>query len=318
MRIGLQALLLWYVFGSAAGQAAEKTAEKAEMFSDAELVATYAQSPSKMLNVDGVPLHVRDEGKGPVLVLLNGHLGSLQMWDPWMPRLLEHFRVIRLDYPPYGLSGPAPEGNYSTERAVELLAKLADQLELQRFHVGGTSNGALVALFFAIEHPERVDRLVVSTLPAGRPPRRTPSAALTKAFEQSRELVPYQPRVFFEAFLHDIMANDTVIDDALIDRYWKLNNRQGARAWVDAYIQTQYTLWDTLDVREYYAQLRRPILLQWGADGVVLPRQIGEDVAALLGNAPVKLIQYSGAGHLPMIEQADATVTDAIAFLTEQ
>lgn len=151
-------------------------------FTDAELRAWYAPSPSKFVTVDGVPIHLRDEGRGPALILLNGHLGSLQMWDPWMTALRREFRVIRIDYAPYGLSGPDPSGRYDTPHSVELVLKLADQLGLKRFHVGGTSNGALVALFLAIEHPERVDRVVVSTLPASRPPARKPSPEMLAAF----------------------------------------------------------------------------------------------------------------------------------------
>ena len=162
-----------------AAQGAAAAAGPAASFkSDAQLKARYAQAPSKFVTVDGVPFHIRDEGRGPAFVLLNGHLGSLHMWDDWMPKLAREFRVIRLDYPPYGLSGPDPTGIYSTERAVQLLDKLADELGLKKFHIGGTSNGALVALFYAIDHPARIDRLVVSTLPAGRPPKRTPSRAL--------------------------------------------------------------------------------------------------------------------------------------------
>jgi pimeloyl-ACP methyl ester carboxylesterase len=284
-------------------------------YTDAELRAEYAGAPSQLVTVDGVPLHVRDEGRGPALMLLNGHLGSLQMWDAWMPALTKRFRVIRVDYPPYGLSGPIPSGDYSTRRAAALMLKLADRLGLQRFSVGGTSNGALTALFMGVEYPDRIERLVVSTLPASRPPPRTPSPELAAAAAEQKALAPYQTRRFFAAFLRDIVANDAIVTDDLIDRYWKLNNRAGAKAWVDTYIQDQYRLWDTLDVREYYARLKRPMLLQWGADGVVLPEYVGYDVAALLPNAPVTLVQYRGAGHLPMLEQPEATVRDAIAFL---
>ena len=306
-----------FLFGLliALGSSATSAADSARLIDSATLEARYASPPSKFLMVDGVRLHVRDEGRGPALMLLNGHLGSLQMWDPWIPELTRHFRVIRLDYPPYGLSGPDPSGVYSTERAVQLVGKLADQLGLKRFHIGGTSNGAMVALFFAIEHPDRVDRLVVSTLPAGRPPARQPSAAMKAAAQQLREQAPYQPREFWQAFLDDITANDSVVTPELVTRYHDLNNREGAKAWVDAYIQTQYRVWDTLDVPQYYGRLTRPILLQWGADGVVLPEAIGGQVAALLKGAPVTLRQYRGAGHLPMIEQPTATVRDAIEFL---
>lgn len=287
------------------------------LFDDASLRARWAGAPSRFVVVDGVPIHLRDEGQGPALLLLNGHLGSLQMWDDWVPDLTRHFRVIRIDYAPYGLSGPDPTGDYSTRRSVELVGKLTDQLGLQRFHVGGTSNGALVALFYAIEHPERVDRVVVSTLPAGRPPRRTPSPALLAAFDEVRRAAPFQPRAFWQAFLEDITANDAVVTPALVDRYFELNNRVGAKAWVDAYIQTQYRLWDTLDVKAHYARLTRPILLQWGGDGVVLPEAVGGDVAALFTQAPVTLKVYRGAGHLPMIEVPRESVRDAIDFLRQ-
>jgi pimeloyl-ACP methyl ester carboxylesterase len=311
---------------TAAGAASAPTPPAGDrLFSDSELEAQYATPPSRFVTVDGVRIHLRDEGPRdaspsgksdrPPLILLNGHLGSLQMWDPWMPTLTQRFRVIRIDYAPYGLSGPIPSGRYSTREAADRVVALANQLGLRRFHLGGTSNGALVALFTAIEHPDRVDRLVVSTLPAGRPPPRQPSPEFAAVAPELRRLAPVQPRAFFAAFLRDIIANDAVIDDALIDRYWKLNNRAGAKAWVDAYIQDQYRLWDTLDVKAYYARLARPMLIQWGADGVVLPRRIGDEVAALFRPGVAELRQYANAGHLPMIEQPAATVADAIAFL---
>jgi pimeloyl-ACP methyl ester carboxylesterase len=296
---------------------AASAAEAPAFLDDTRLRARWAAAPSRFVTVDGVPIHLRDEGSGPALLLLNGHLGSLHMWDDWVPELTRHFRVIRIDYAPYGLSGPDPSGDYSTRRSVELVGKLADQLGLQRFHVGGTSNGALVALFYAIEHPERVDRVVVSTLPAGRPPRRTPSPAMVAAMAELRRTAPFQPRAFWQAFLEDITANDAVVTPALVDRYFELNNRAGAKAWVDAYIQTQYRLWDTLDVKAHYARLSRPILLQWGGDGVVLPEAIGGDVAALFTQAPVTLKVYRGAGHLPMIEVPRESVGDAIDFLRQ-
>ena len=285
------------------------------LIDDATLRARYATAPSRFVTVDGVSIHLRDEGSGPVLLLLNGHLGSLHMWDDWVPELARHFRVIRIDYPPYGLSGPDPTNDYSTRRAIDLVLKLADILGIERFHIGGTSNGAMVALFFAVEHPSRVDKLVLSTLPAGRPPPRQSSAAMLQAVKAVREQAPYQPREFWQAFLEDIVVNDAVITPALVDRYHDLNNRTGAKAWVDAYIQTQYHVWDSLDVPAYYARLTRPTLLQWGVDGVVLPGAVGRQVAALLVNAPLTYREYSNAGHLPMIEQPVATVRDAIRFL---
>lgn len=95
-----------------------------------------AQPPSRFLEIDGVPIHLRNEGADPPLLLINGRLGSLHMWDPWMPALARRFRVIRMDYPPTGLSGFDPSGKARSARVVELVGKLADELGLKRFHIG--------------------------------------------------------------------------------------------------------------------------------------------------------------------------------------
>ena len=257
------------------------------------LTAKYAPAPSQFITIDGVPLHVRDEGNTDSalapLILLNGHLGNLRMWDGWVAALKPHMRVIRFDFPPYGLSGPDPTGVYSTDRAVVLLGGLMDHLGLQVVNFGGTSNGALVATIYAIRNPTRVGKLVVSTLPNGRPPKR--------------------------AFLRDVFAKPDRTTDELIAQYADINNRAGAKAWVDAYIQTQYKLWDTTDVPTLFAQLTTPTLLQWGDGGRVLPPFVGDLVRDQLKNAPLAMKRYAEAGHMPMLELPDQSAADALAFL---
>ena len=150
-----------------------------------DLKVKYASAPSQFIVVDGVPLHIRDEGNKdstlPPLILLNGHLGNLRMWDGWVPILAPHMRLIRMDFPPYGLSGPDPSGVYSTDRAITLLDGLISTLGLTKVNLGGTSNGALVVTIYAIRNPDRVGKLVVSTLPNGRPPKRTSAPKMMQA-----------------------------------------------------------------------------------------------------------------------------------------
>jgi pimeloyl-ACP methyl ester carboxylesterase len=284
-----------------------------------DLKTTYAGPPSQFVTVDGVPFHLRDEGNKesdlPPLLLLNGHLGSLHMWEGWLPILGPQMRVIRLDYPPYGLSGPDPTGDYSTERSVNLLGKLLDQLGIARVNLGGTSNGALVAAIYAIRNPGRVNKLVVSTLPNGRPPKRTPAPDLIDAAKINRWLAPYQTEAFFRAFLRDVFAKPERVTEVLIRQYAEINNRKGGLAMVNAYIQTQYTLWDTTDVPALFAQLTTPTLLQWGDGGKVLPPFVGDIVGDQLKNAQLEVARYPDAGHMPMLELPEQTAKDALAFL---
>lgn len=285
-----------------------------------QLRAKYAQAPSQFVSVDGVPLHIRDEGQTvddnlPPFILINGHLGNLHMWDGWMPTLLPRMRVIRIDYPPYGLSGPDPTGDYSTERALKLLGGLMDQLGLAKVSLGGTSNGALVATIYAIRNPGRVHKLVVSTLPNGRPPKREPSPAMVQASQFNRWLAPYQTESFYRAFFRDVFAKPEPATEALVRQYMDINNRAGAVDWVNAYIQTQYKLWDTTDVDALFAGLTTPTLLQWGDGGRVLPPFVGDIVLGQLKNAPVEMKRYPDAGHMPMLELPEQTAADALAFL---
>ena len=73
---------------------------------DAELRARYALPQSRFVTLDGQQIHYVDEGRGRVVLLLQGSDGSLRMWEDWARILRTDYRVIRFDRPPMGLSSP--------------------------------------------------------------------------------------------------------------------------------------------------------------------------------------------------------------------
>jgi 3-oxoadipate enol-lactonase len=119
-----------------------------------------------------VEVHAVEDGRpdGPVVVLSNSLGTTLDMWDPQLPSLARHFRVIRYDHRGHGGS-PAPPGPYGMgDLAGDLLA-LLDRLGIERAHVCGASLGGQVAMWIAAKAPDRVDRLVLCcTSPAFGPP----------------------------------------------------------------------------------------------------------------------------------------------------
>src|SRR6187397_398902 len=78
----------------------------------AEVEARWARPPSKFVDVDGLRVHVRDRGKGPVVVLVHGSNSSLFTWEGWARALETDHRVITLDLPGHGLTGPHPRARY--------------------------------------------------------------------------------------------------------------------------------------------------------------------------------------------------------------
>jgi len=101
-------------------------------------------------------LYYESIGSGAPLVLLNGGLLDHRMWDDQFDEFAKHFRVIRYDMQTTGLS--INLGAYSHS---EDLRDLLNYLEIETAHLAGLSGGARAAIDFALDHPARVEGLVL-------------------------------------------------------------------------------------------------------------------------------------------------------------
>ncbi len=196
--------------------------------SDEVLRERYANDGSQFITIDGVPLRYKDEGSGPPVILIHGAFGNLNMWNAWTEALKADYRVIRIDNPPEGLSGPDPSGQHGHDRSGELIAMLADELGLEEFALGGTSRGAVVAYRYAAKHPERVTHLLLVNTPVL--PQDSPelSTRLRALFWVGGLLGGYQPELYFRVWLEEIIFFDpSRVTDELIAEYAAFNNREG-------------------------------------------------------------------------------------------
>lgn len=114
----------------------------------------------RFIDVDGVRLHVRDQGSGPPLLLLHGLQGQMGHFSYGaVAELAQSFRVVAVDRPGAGWSGPAPDPGLAAQARV--LAGLIDRLGLERPTVVGHSLGGAVALALALDHPQSVGALAL-------------------------------------------------------------------------------------------------------------------------------------------------------------
>jgi non-heme chloroperoxidase len=120
----------------------------------------------KNVRVNGVELHYLESGRGVPVVLIHGGLGDYREWNSQIGRLGSRYRVIaysrRYNYPNRNVE-ILPDHSAIVE--ARDLAALLDALKLERVHIVGYSYGALTALFFATEHPERVETLTLAEPP---------------------------------------------------------------------------------------------------------------------------------------------------------
>jgi pimeloyl-ACP methyl ester carboxylesterase len=119
------------------------------------------QPPDQYFEHGDVRLRLRDEGDGAAVVFLHGWTLDLDSWQPQAAELSQSFRVIRIDRRGFGLSSGRP----SITADVTDLRALLDHLELPAAAVIGMSQGARVALDFAIHHPQRVTAIVLDGAP---------------------------------------------------------------------------------------------------------------------------------------------------------
>lgn len=274
-----------------------------------ELEARWADHASQFIPVAGMRVHVRDEGRGPPMVLIHGTSSSLHTWDAWASALRDSFRVVRFDLPGFGLTGPAPDGDYSMPAYVRFVAAVMDSLRIGPAMVAGNSLGGEIAWHVAAAEPARVSRLVLvdaAGLPTGR------DAPLPFKLAQLPLLAPMlemvTPRAIVRQSLLEVYHDDAKVTDTLVDRVWLMARRPGAR---HAFIQRARTI--RVDDASPLGRITAPTLVLWGADDPWIPAPLAAEFARRIPGA--ETVVLPAVGHLPQ-EEAPAVSLDSLrAFL---
>lgn len=109
-------------------------------------------------HVNGTSIYYEQKGRGfPIVLISGGGILDRRGWDQQFDLFSKHYRVIRYDVRGIGKSA-RPEGPFSHNKD---LYELLTFLKVERAHVVGLSVGAAIAIDFAIEYPEVVDRLIL-------------------------------------------------------------------------------------------------------------------------------------------------------------
>lgn len=109
------------------------------------------------LQVNGARIHYERSGSGFPVVFLHAGVADSRMWEPQVAAFAEHFDVVRPDERGFGQS-ELPAMRWSSR---DDLLKIMDSLELKPAHLVGCSMGGMLAIDFALDHPERVSKLVL-------------------------------------------------------------------------------------------------------------------------------------------------------------
>jgi pimeloyl-ACP methyl ester carboxylesterase len=286
------------------------------------LVARWAPPPSEFIDVHGQTVHLRDEGprNDPLpVVLLHGTSASLHTWEPWVQALKGQRRVITLDLPGFGLTGPytgryAPAGaepDYRGEAYAGFVLDVLNQLQVQRFVVGGNSLGGEIAWRVAALSGERVAQLILvdaaglpqgpALVPLGWRLARTPGLAWLV-----EELLP---RPLVAQGLAQVVGQPEKITPAQVDRYFELTLRAGNRTALTQRLRQ----WQPGEGAERINTLKLPTLILWGGRDALFPPAHGREFQQRIAGS--QLVVFDDLGHIPHEEDPARTVVPVKSFL---
>jgi pimeloyl-ACP methyl ester carboxylesterase len=258
----------------------------------------FAEGCEQRSTADGNRLRFFDVGSGQLpVVLLHGLFGSPSNWHVIMRDLAEYYRFLALQLPIDPSRGHRHEAFRSLGQLTEHVVRFFDEMDLDRAAVCGNSLGGQVALDLCVQHPERVERLVLSgsaglferSLSDGRPPR------LCRDFIRDQAC-----KIFYDP----VHVDRELVDDVyrmLSDRHYRRFLLKVAKGTRDRFML------------EELAKVKVPTMIIWGRDDSITPPFVAEQFCENIRSAELVFIDH--CGHAPPIEQPHDFAGHLHAFL---
>ena len=293
---------------------------------------------SKFIAIQGMQAHVLESDKCDVyrsrssidqaliagkslpeaIVLLHGTSASLHTWQGWTKELSDEYCVVSMDLPGFGLTGPYTDEStkYSSANYAKFVVQVLNSLHLKQapqLTLAGNSLGGKIAWRTAILYPEYVQKLILIDA-AGYPstPKHIPLGfKLAKYPALTPVLSRILPREVVKKSILSVYADDTKVDEALVDRYYDLTLRQGNRKALNRRLRDTDNESDPAQIK----QLDLPTLIIWGAQDDLIPVENAALFHKDIANSQLKI--FDDLGHVPHEEDSVATVKVAKNFLQQ-
>jgi len=251
-----------------------------------------------------VMLHYESRGDGPPVLLICGIPAIVSDWEPVAAGLAgAGYRAIAYDNRGGGGSSVTP-GPYTTTQLAADADALLGELQIDRAHVFGISLGGMIAQELAINHPDRVDRLVLGCTHAGvahaaRMPRETARAFAMETDDWAQRMAALAPKAFAPDAEPDLVAG------FVAKKAKDVQDPVGYDAQVQAAL--------THDAADRLHEIGAPTLVMTGDHDQVIPGESSTLLAERIPDARLEIID--GTGHLFFVERPIQTLMLITEFL---
>lgn len=276
----------------------------------------------------------KKEGGEKKLVLLHGNMTSSKHWDILIESMPEEFTIYAPDLRGFGVSSYNKEIN-SLHDFSEDFKLFCDKLNLNRFNLMGWSTGGGVAMDFAADNPEYVDKLILM------------ESVGTKGYPIFKKDENGQPIPGELLSTKEEIANDPVQVLPVLNAYENKDKDTMKMIWnntiytdnqptpekYDEYLEDMFTQRNLVDVDYALAhfnisnehngleegngkaeKIKAPTLVLYGENDKVVTEQMAKDIESDIGeNAKLKYLQ--NCGHSPLIDDLDQLLNKILKFL---
>jgi pimeloyl-ACP methyl ester carboxylesterase len=277
-----------------------------------------ADADSRFIEVNGINVHYKTFGQGELtFILLHGFGASVFSWREVTGPLSKYGTVIAYDRPAFGLTerllkweGESP---YSLQSQVNLVIVLMDKLNVKKAILVGNSAGGTVSLQVALQHPERVQALILvdaAVYAGGGAPAWVTPILKTPQLNHLGPLFARQLQAQGVEFIKTAWHDPSKITPETLDGYQKplrVNNWDKA-LWFLTVASQESTLTQRLK------ELTLPVLVITGDDDRIVPTEQSIRLADELPNAILNVIPQSG--HLSHEEHPDLFMQAVVEFLS--
>ena len=281
-------------------------------------VEQLVDADSKFDNVNGINIHYKTYGQGePTFILLHGFGASVFSWHEVVEPLAQYGTVIAYDRPAFGLTerpleweGESP---YGPQAQVDIVIGLMDELGVEKAILVGNSAGGTVSMQVALQHPERVEALILvdaAVYAGGGAPSWSRPILKTPQMNHVGPLIARQLQAQGVEFIKTAWHDPSKITQDIFDGYQK--PLQIAN-WDKALWQLTVASEES-GLVERLAEITMPTLVITGDDDRIVPTEQSLRLADELPNAELKVIAQSG--HLPHEEKPVEFMQAVTEFLS--
>jgi pimeloyl-ACP methyl ester carboxylesterase len=258
-----------------------------------------AQEPRRTITLDGIPIAYSDTGgNGPVLICLHAIGHGARDFQDLSRRLAPQFRVIAIDFPGQGNSGPDTQPASGT-RYTQLLSLFIEKLALRPVILVGNSIGGAVSVRYANQHSEYVRALVLCDAGGLAPPLDDNLKGFVESYVQFFETGSRGDPKFGAAFA-EYYRKILIEKPALAERDRIVRSAYEiapilVQAW-QSFARPEESLWDVLPA------IRCPVLLAWAKDDTTIPLDVHRPIFERFPNHHLEV--FAG-GHAAFLEDPD-------------